>query len=440
MKKLLMLFLAAVLVLPAFAACSDEKEPAVNIRPEDGTETEKEDAAPAVSITVDAGSIGGDVYDGAAEAFMENTGINIIDNSGGNREDADIFFSANGFDIAWMTENGELVSVDEIRGVYPNYAGNMRNELMSKSLYDGLAYSIPVSGDWAGLFVNKNVVQECGITMKGKNYTWSEFLADCETIKKNGFVPIACALSEPVNLWFEYCLLNNGSVYDRLYLLEYYEDDTWDKWTEGFKDLNNLYKKGYFSPEAATASGEDEMRLFLDSEAAFMLGNNATLENIVGNADNTDDFIIVFVPAKEDGIGERETSEFIGDLSSGYYITRSAWDDPEKQAACVEFVTWMTSDEVVSGFGATRLTALKNGAVEPDGLTALEKSAVKYVSGASGTATAVQDRLMLMDDSSGFMDFLIKVVTGEITAAEAVGILSAENGLDEEDLEEDTEE
>ena len=66
----------------------------------------------------------------------------------------------------------------------------------------------------------------------------------------------------------------------------------------------------------------------------------------------------------------------------GYYITRKAWEDPDKRAAAVDFVSYMTSDELVPVFAQHTASALKNApAVDESQFNALQIEAMDMMSG-----------------------------------------------------------
>ena len=127
-----------------------------------------------------------------------------------------------------------------------------------------------------------------------------------------------------------------------------------------------------------------------------------------------DDFAISYVPGK----GERSASEAIGGISMGYFITRKAWDDPAKREAAVEFVSQLTSDEVLSTFVTTEVTALVNGA-SPAGLNPLQQSAADANANITAIAGAVQD-LLTAEARGDLFANVQNIVTGKISAEDAV--------------------
>ena len=84
----------------------------------------------------------------------------------------------------------------------------------------------------------------------------------------------------------------------------------------------------------------------------------------------------------------------------------------------MEFVSWLTSDEVLSSFVTTEVTALVNGAT-PSGLNALQQSAADCNANVTGVVGAVQDTITPEARADLFAN-IQKVVTGQITAAAAV--------------------
>ncbi len=152
-----------------------------------------------------------------------------------------------------------------------------------------------------------------------------------------------------------------------------------------------------------------------DGTAAFMIDGSWKVGWFVENAENLDDFTVTYVPAK----GSRKPTDIVGGISMGYYITRKAWDDPEKQATCVEFIKAMTTDEVVSAFGATSVTALTNGTIPPANANSLELAAIEMTKGATGIVAATADGLPSAVQQDLFGN-ISNIVTGGISAEEAL--------------------
>lgn len=392
----------------------------------------------SVTLTV-VTSYGGDDgnrgnFEKAVAAYQVSTGNRIIDGSAVSNEEwktkvltdfmtgsePDVLFYFTNADADPFINAGKVVSIEEIRQVYPDYATNMKQSMMAAAP-DGQHYAVPSYGFWENLFVNRAVLERCGVPVPGPDYTWERFLQDCETIKSHGYTPIACSLYEIPHYWFEFAVMNNGSIENHLAVPTVDADGhlidnaASQKWIAALEDIRALYEAGYFPANTLTATDAQTAAMFGDGDAAFLIDGSWKVGYFTKNyPDTLSDYAIAYVPGK----GDRPASDAVGGISMGYFITRKAWDDPAKREAAVEFVFHMTSEEVLSTFVTTEVTALVGGAI-PTGLNSLQQSASDANANITGVVPAVQDAIS-GDAKSELFASIQKVVTGQLTAAEAV--------------------
>ena len=373
-------------------------------------------------------------FENAVKAYEESTGNKVNDGSATSNEEwkakvltdfetgsePDVLFYFTNADAEPFISAGKVVSLEEIRAEYPDYAGNMKDSMMAVAA-DGKQYAVPSSGYWENMFVNKKVLEDCGVAVPGPDYTWDQFLADCETIKEAGYTPIACSLVEVPHYWFEFTVMNNGTVENHLDVPAAADDAAAAKWAVGLNDIKALYEAGYFPANTLTASDAETVELFNSGEAAYLIDGSWKVGYFTENAEDLNDFAIAYVPGK----GERSASEAIGGISMGYFITTKAWNDPDKREAAVEFVSQLTSDEVLSTFVTTEVTALVNGA-KPEGLNPLQQSAADANANITAIAGAVQDSLTAEARGDLFAN-VQNVVTGKMSAEDAVASAIALN-------------
>ena len=426
MKKGISLLLTLAICL-GLAACAADDQSA-----------ETEAAQDSMILTV-VTSYGGDdgnrgSFVAAVEEYEQATGVTVQDNSAASNEEwktkvltdfmtgsePDVLFYFTNADADPFINAGKVVSIEEIREEYPDYATNMKESMMAIAS-DGRHYAVPSSGFWETLFVNKAVLDECGVTVPGADYTWEQFLQDCETIKQAGFTPIACSLYEIPHYWFEFAVMNNGSLGNHLEVPtldekgSLREDAVSQKWIGALEDIRLLYEAGYFPRNTLTATDAETTALFGEGQAAFLIDGSWKVGYFTKNyPDALDDIKVRFVPGK----GQRPATDAIGGISMGYFITRKAWENPKKREAAVAFVFHMTSEEVLGTFVTTEATALVNGA-EPKGLNTIQQSAADAIVELTGVVGAVQDAISGEAKSDLFVN-LQKVVTGQMTAAQAV--------------------
>ena len=362
---------------------------------------------------------GNKVNDGSATSNEEWKARVLTDFETGSEPDV-LFFFTNADAEPFITA-GKVVSIDEIRAEYPDYATNMKESMLAVAS-DGKNYAVPSYGYWENMFVNKSVLDACGIEVPGPDYTWEQFLEDGQTILDNGFTPIAASLVEVPHYWFEFVVMNNGTLENQLDVPASMDDAAAAKWVAGLNDIKDLYERGFFPKNTLTATDAETVALFGEGEAAFLIDGSWKVGYFTGNHEDTlEDYVISYVPAK----GDRKASEAIGGISMGYFITRKAWEDPAKREAAVEFVSYLTSDDVLSTFVTTEVTALVNGA-KPEGLNILQQSAADANASITGISGAVQDTIT-SEAKGDLFGNIQNVVTGKMTAEEAVASAIALN-------------
>ena len=445
-NRLLSLLFAAVMLLGLLAGCGGDPaggtpssaSPAQSPG-SSGSQAPQEPAAAPVELTV-VTSYGGDDgnrknYENAVKGYEDASGNKILDASGTSNEEwkakvltdfetgtePDVLFFFTNADAEPFISAGKVVDIATIRSEYPDYASNMRDSMMAVA-GDGKNYAVPSSGFWENMFVNTKVLADCGVAVPGPDYTWDQFLTDCQTIKDKGYTPIACSLFEVPHYWFEFCVMNNGTLANQLDVPASADDAAGQKWCAALNDMKDLYEKGFFPANTLTATDAETVQLFGDGDAAFLIDGSWKVGYFNENyPDSLSDYAVSYVPAK----GERKASEAIGGISMGYFITKKAWDDPAKREAAVKFVEHMTSDEVLSTFVTTEVTALKNGA-SPAGLNEIQQSAADANGAITGVVGAVQDTITSECKTDLFAN-VQNVVTGAMTAEDAVNSAIALN-------------
>lgn len=429
MKKCMILLMAALGSL--LCACSMVNDPSAM---QGNSEAPKEPVALRIVTSYGGDDGSRSSFEAAIEGFEEATGIQVIDGSATSSEtwktkvltdfqtgsEPDVLFFFTNADADPIINARRVVSIEEIRELYPDYAGNMKGSMLAVAA-DGLHYAVPATGYWENLFVNRAVLDACGIAVPSADYTWEQFLLDCETIRAHGYTPLACSLFQVPHYLFEFAVLNNGNIENHLELPAVDESGklvdnvAGRKWVAALEDIRELYERGFLPETTLTATDAETVTMFAEGQAAFMIDGSWQVGYLAEHyPDRIPDYVVSCVPAK----GERKATEAIGGISMGYFITRRAWENPETRDAAVAFVTYLTDDIVLSTFVKTEVTALENGA-SPDGLNTLEQSAANTNALLTGVTGAVQDTISPGAKSILFAN-IPQVVTGRMTAEEAV--------------------
>lgn len=328
----------------------------------------------------------------------------------------DVMFYFNGNDSNPFVEAGKVVPISEIREEYPEYADNMKDDMIPASPADGVQYAVPFYGYWEGLYCNKTVLEAAGVEVPGQETTWDQFLESCQKIKDAGYTPIAVSLAKEPHYWFEFSIFNHDSAKTHLTVPEAVDDEAGKAWQAGLEDLKELYEKGFLSENTNTATADEVFQSILEGKSAFYVDGSWKMGGIKEGTDNIDNFTVTYVP----GNGDRKSTDMVAGLSSGWYISRKCWEDEKKRDAAVDLIETFISDESVSKFAGTAPTALKNGVtIDESSLTSLEKDALAMLKGATAVTGAVQD-LLTQDERSPIFDNMPQIVEGQTDITEAV--------------------
>lgn len=431
-KKVVSILLAGAMVCTMVTGCGNKKS-------SDSGSDEK-----SLSVTTTFAGEDGNAgnYKEAIAAFQDETGIKVNDSSAVSDEtfkarietdfqagsEPDVLFFFNGADANSFIEEGKVVSIEDIRKEYPEYADNMDEDFITASLVDDVKYAVPVNGYWEGLFCNTEILEAAGVEVPGADYTWAAFEADCEKIKEAGYTPIAAALGEIPHYWWEYSIFNHTTSETHLEVPESVDKGNGPGWVEGMEDIKALYEKGYFPENTLSAKDDETFALFTGGKAAFLIDGSWKVGGIASACQSDpddastldtaklDNYTVTYVPTN----GERKATDLIGGLSMGYYITTKAWEDETKRDSAVKFVEYMTTDDMVSKFAQHTASALKEAPqADTAEFNSLQIKAIDMMSGVTSLTGAVQDIFNGQCRVSTF-DGMPQIVTGEVSAKDAV--------------------
>ncbi|MEG0152883.1 MAG: hypothetical protein RR744_06860, partial [Cellulosilyticaceae bacterium] len=106
-----------------------------------------------------------------------------------------------------------------------------------------------------------------------------------------------------------------------------------------FKKFNDM---GAFPVDTATTQNELVEAQFINKQAAMFVDGSWCVAKF-GDSDT-----VTLLPMPGTGNGKCDGKELISGFSSGFYITRKAWDDPAKREEAVKFIQAMTTTESIA--------------------------------------------------------------------------------------------
>ena len=453
MNKGIVLLLSTAVMLSVLSGCHADNASEESILKQTNTAAEETEILQTeqsqghmVEISVVTTFAGDDTnavnYKEAVEKWEETTGNIVVDASKAsndefkakviddfeNGSEPDVLFFFTGDDAVSFIEADQVVTLDEIRDLYPDYGSNMDESKLPAAL-NGKKYVIPVNGVWEGLYVNKEVLEAAGVSVPDAGYTWEQFLENCETIKALGKTPIAASFGSVPHYWFEFTSANYSGYDEHLIMPSTIEDSSAQSWIGGLLDMKELYDKGYLPVSTLYADESAVFEMFINGEAAFLIDGSWRMEDIARSCCIVHDdmttldeaaldkkYTVTYVPGKE----MRNATDLIGGCTMGYYITRKAWEDPEKREAAVSFVEAMTTDEMVSRFSGVGAQALKQQPqVDLTQLNSLQKAGYALVSGTTSWTSTVLSNIP-DECSEQLLKNITQVMQGRITPEMAV--------------------
>lgn len=328
------------------------------------------------------------------------------DFSVGNEPDVIQFFTDATADSIIATD--KLVSIEEIRAEYPEYAQDtLKSALSAAANTDGVERAVPTTGYWEGLYCNKDLFDEYNLELPTD---WESLETAITTFKENGIIPIACSLNNVPHYWIEFLMLYASGEEEYTQIPET-APEGWIKGLELFKTLRDM---GAFPEDTDTVDDAYTGQLFRDKKAAMQLDGSW----YAGNIEDTDNTVVIAFPGVPDQ--KAEAGSLVGGISSGFYITRKAWDDPDKRDAAVKFVMAHTSQAGVQRYweatGAVSQAAVEVTPVE--GATPFAESIAEYTSNASAIVAPTDSRIG--DAYKTLVADIVKISTGAMTAEDAI--------------------
>ena len=161
-KKLAAILMTAVMAM-SISACGGTATEATT--GENAAESgEVAESGGSVELTVTTTFAGEDSnaqnYKNAVADWEKATGNKVSDTSATSDEtfktriitdfetgsEPDVLFFFNGADANDFVNAGKVVSIDDIRAEYPDFASNMNDDLIAPSPADGKKYAVPVNG------------------------------------------------------------------------------------------------------------------------------------------------------------------------------------------------------------------------------------------------------------------------------------------------------
>ncbi len=190
-----------------------------------------------------------------------------------------------GYRMQAFAEKGLL---EPINDVFPS--GSFDKEFpasfKSASSYKDNVYFMPQSWYWWAMYYNKDVFAKYNLAPPS---TWDEFLAVCETLRKNGVAPVSMGAKDTWTAggWFDYMdsAVNGGDFHVQLTKGEIPYTDP--RVVNTFSYLTNLAEKQYIQDNATSYSWQEAATLLIDGKAGMYLMGQFLMDVVPADKKNS---------------------------------------------------------------------------------------------------------------------------------------------------------
>ncbi len=242
----------------------------------------------------------------------------------------DIFSFKSYADLELYSQSGKLMDLTSYLSD-ASWSGNFVEGVLDASKYDGANYCIPYENAVIAMMFNKKLLEEAGITEIPTTY--EELWTACDALAGKGIYPITQMTNNNAwtsMLWYSYALASVGGA---------------DVYTKGLDDpayaqaaeiMQKMFE--YTSPDAVGADATVVNGHFFNERAAIYTNGSWILsriktEGVEGLYDN-------IAVSGSLGYNGGEAGAYINAVQA--YIAAGKQDDPEKEAAVVTFLKYIT--------------------------------------------------------------------------------------------------
>ena len=273
----------------------------------------------------------------------------------------DFFMTWHGGNTKPMVDQGVLMSLDEVVDNDAEFKSALDYSKLALCTYDGTLYGLPDTVDVIGLFYNKAVFEENGLSVPK---TYEDLLSAQEVLdsKKITTIGFGGKAGWQTGLVWQYIFMQlNG--YDRYKqdILEKQIDLTDSAYVEAMAKYRALYEAGVFGDNVLSIDPAEAKAKFLSGESAMLLQGSWALASLA--AELGDNLGFMTFPS----VDGKDPSYMVA-ASKGYALSKDAPKEavdfmkfmysPERQAAYAEMQVFIPTINVP--YDQAKLPAVMN--------------------------------------------------------------------------------
>lgn len=438
MKKVIVLLLAVLMIIP-FAACGAPQDtpadPGTSKAPvtEDTPETPPEEVTLTLwTIATESDSYHEPYNKAIAEFEANHPGVKIVHETFENEsykpkiksavaanELPDIFFTWGGGFSADFVASGRILSVDE---VYEQYKDELPEAMLGNLTWDDKKYGSVYTMNVSMLFYNKKMFADAGV-QPPKSY--DELKAVCQAFIDKGITPFGISAKDIWNLAMAHDALTLKSAGAGAVKSVLLKDGAVSYNSPAFLDASkkwvDLVKMGAYSDSAIGLTNDEACATFYAGQVPMYIMGSWMPGSILTDAPDPENFSAVPVPLINSG--NAALTDFMGGPSDSLMVSAST-KYPELAAQAMFEIS-----RGVSHYGYLGGSGLPAWKIDYDdsSVNPITREVAGYVAGAT-SFTLWFDTLLTAEDANVYLDNLQHMYLGDVSPEDFVKNMAAQLG------------
>jgi ABC-type glycerol-3-phosphate transport system substrate-binding protein len=259
--------------------------------------------------------------------------------------------------LAPMVDSNLILDIDEYCAVSPTIRRDQWAEgTFANFTLNGKAYAFPVESFKFFFIYNKDLFDRFGLTAPK---TYSELKEVSQVFIKNGIIPMGGTSKggDPGHVWYNAVNYQLAGGLDNFNLAKTGRFNTPAN-LEGAQIIDEMRRLGMFPADTiANGSFENCVILYGEERCAMILCAPWLIGRV--GASVLEKSVITSFPKMDNAV--MDPADFnLGSIAQSLMITRRSFEDPAKQAAIVDFVDFLLSDEMFIELAKHTMMPAKN--------------------------------------------------------------------------------
>lgn len=257
-----------------------------------------------------------------------------------SKKDPDVFCFWPGLDMDDLIENGKIANLTDVLNSDKKWSNSFVDGALEYTKYKDKVYGVPFEKVYIGLFVNKVKFEKNNIKIPS---TYEELKNAVKEFKKKNVDP-PIAFNPSVEGMYIYQSIAAAIGGNEGISKPFGVNNENYCYIEAIKVMKELYDMGAFSKKSFTTSSAERDEKFIEQKVPMIVQSSEFNEQL-GNSSDWVDFVPFPVIDKKQG-----AVMVYGYGSGSYYMSNTAWSDPQKRIKSVSLIKKLTSIESAEMF------------------------------------------------------------------------------------------